>query len=71
VTAEIVDPDWETRYGHAHASLRYGAMSRPSPSTAAPEDSLSHLDWRSQELSRRVHELENPDPYKAIPYEWV
>jgi len=24
---EIVDPQWETRYGHAAAALRYGAMS--------------------------------------------
>lgn len=29
---EIVDPDWETAYGHAHAALRYGMMSRPDPS---------------------------------------
>ena len=29
---EIVHPDWETTYGHAHAALRYGVMSRPGPS---------------------------------------
>jgi hypothetical protein len=33
---EIVDPDWESRHGHAHASARYGAMSRPRP--AGPAD---------------------------------
>ena len=37
---EIVDPDWETAYGHAHAALRYGTMSRPDPSdeTRYPPD---------------------------------
>ena len=29
---EIVDPQWESRDGHAVAAARYGAMSRPSPS---------------------------------------
>jgi hypothetical protein len=28
---EAVAQKWESRQGHAHAALRYGAMSRPSP----------------------------------------
>jgi hypothetical protein len=32
---EIVDPDWEGAYGHAHAALRYGMMSRPEASDLA------------------------------------
>src|SRR5262249_37132708 len=29
---KAVDGRWESEHGHAHAALRYGAMSRPSPS---------------------------------------
>jgi PBSX family phage terminase large subunit len=39
---EIVDPGWESGRGHAHASLRYGALSRPGPSLP-PEPSLREL----------------------------
>jgi hypothetical protein len=38
VAGEAVDPKWESAHGHAHAALRYGAMSRPSPSTPPPEE---------------------------------
>jgi hypothetical protein len=31
-TGEAVDRRWEGEHGHAVASLRYGAMSRPAPS---------------------------------------
>jgi hypothetical protein len=34
---EIVDPDWESRHGQAHASARYGVMSRPPPAGPEPE----------------------------------
>ena len=37
---EKVDPEWESRYGHAVAMCRYALMSRPSPN-AEPEP------WRS------------------------
>lgn len=37
---ECVDPTWESAHGHAVASLRYGAMSRPSHSPI-PEPELS------------------------------
>jgi PBSX family phage terminase large subunit len=46
---EAVDPKWESSHGHAHAALRYGAMSRPSPSTSPPQEPD---DWRSCELER-------------------
>jgi len=36
VAGETVDPKWESSHGHAHAALRYGAMSRPSPSVLSP-----------------------------------
>ncbi len=29
---EMIDPVWESRYGHAVAAARYGVMSRPDPS---------------------------------------
>jgi len=32
LAGEIIDPDWESAYGHAVASARYGAMSRPDAS---------------------------------------
>jgi terminase large subunit-like protein len=34
---EAVDQAWESAYGHAHAMLRYGLMSRPSPSLEPEE----------------------------------
>jgi len=52
---EIVDPDWETRNGHAHASGRYGAMSRPGPAPSVPEEPD---DWRTYEQQRllKIHD---------------
>jgi hypothetical protein len=35
---EIVDPGWETEYGHSVAALRYGAMSRPKPGMPPDEE---------------------------------
>lgn len=35
---EAVDRDWERSKGHAHASLRYGVLSRPGPSTELEEE---------------------------------
>lgn len=34
---KAVEARWEHEHGHAHAALRYGAMSRPSPSEEPPE----------------------------------
>lgn len=33
---EKVDPEWESRHGHAAAMCRYAAMTRPAPSEAPP-----------------------------------
>jgi len=58
---EVVDPAWETAYGHAHAALRYGVMSRPDPSEELhfpPDDPrLAFLEkiearWESGEHTR-------------------
>jgi len=45
--ADTVDPEWETRRGHAHAAARYGAMSRPRP--AAPADFGKPDNWEAEE----------------------
>jgi hypothetical protein len=36
LAGEAVDRRWESEHWHAVASLRYGAMSRPSPSAGLP-----------------------------------
>ena len=48
---EIVDPDWESAYGHAHAALRYGVMSRPDASNELerPPEDLRTLAIREYE----------------------
>lgn len=33
---EKIDPEWESRHGHAVAMARYAVMSRPEASTAPP-----------------------------------
>ena len=37
---DVVDPDWESQHGHAHASLRYLCLGRygPSPKPEEPPD---------------------------------
>ena len=44
---EIVDPEWESRYGHAVAMCRYAAMTLPAPSKE-PEEPLP--DPRAEHL---------------------
>lgn len=51
---EAVAQKWEGPHGHAHASLRYGVMSRPSPSTAPR---VEDPDPRREAL-RRLEEQE-------------
>ena len=60
---EIVDPDWEGAYGHAHAALRYGVMSRPDASQEAqdfPDDPrvafLQKVEarWESGEFGQQL-----------------
>jgi hypothetical protein len=64
---ECVDPVWESGRGHAHASLRYGALSsRPVPSKP-PEKSLRELllepvdtgVLRREALRRHLDRVEN------------
>jgi hypothetical protein len=55
---EIVDPQWETVHGHAHAALRYGMMSRPDATDeaeTAPDDtrSIALMEWE-QKLNDRT-----------------
>jgi hypothetical protein len=57
VAGEAVDPKWESAHGHAHAALRYGAMSRPSSSTPPPEEE----DPRTALLRRNLERLESGD----------
>lgn len=62
---EAVDRDWERSKGHAHASLRYGVLSRPGPSTeppAVPDDPRARLALRIDE--RR-------DTKSARRYSWA
>jgi hypothetical protein len=47
---EIVDPDWESQYGHGHAALRYGVMSRPD--ATAPGEKPESEDPRRAFLDR-------------------
>ena len=53
---EIVDPDWETAHGHAHAALRYGMMSRPDPSDPVEYPSA---DLRSIALMEYEERMDN------------
>lgn len=60
---EAVDRDWERSKGHAHASLRYGVMSRPSPS----EKPVEPLPDPRAELVRKLEE-ERPGRRSRPPY---
>jgi hypothetical protein len=48
---EQVDSEWEGRYGHAVAALRYGAMSRPDASEK-PEERPNNPDWDEAQRAR-------------------
>jgi hypothetical protein len=67
---KAVDGKWESEHGHALAALRYGAMSRPSPSSW-PE--AEPADWEAyakrQALLRHEYRVENAD-YTRVPYSW-
>lgn len=49
---EIIDPDWESTYGHATAACRYGAMTRP----LTPDEPYVPLDDPRAEYARRIAE---------------
>lgn len=52
---EAVAEKWESSHGHAHASLRYGLMSRPSPSKEPDEQ---YDDPRAEMLRKHRRERE-------------
>jgi hypothetical protein len=54
---EAVAQGWESRHGHAHASLRYGLMSRPGPS----EKPYEPLEDPRAEILRRLTERTGKD----------
>jgi hypothetical protein len=50
---ECVDPKWESSFGHAHASARYFAMTRPSPSPMPGPELDPRIDLMLREKARR------------------
>ena len=58
---KAVEAKWEHEHGHAHAALRYGAMSRPSPSMSPPELD----DPRAELLRRNLARLESGEARQA------
>lgn len=51
---EIVDPDWESGQGHAHAAVRYGAMGRLGPSPEPENIPDDPREARMLELRRSL-----------------
>ncbi len=66
---ECVDPQWESAHGHAVASARYGAMSRPSPSPRPVEEPEDWAGFRMSELLRRYESREDV-PFDRSRYIW-
>lgn len=73
---EIIDPEWESRYGHSVAMTRYACMTRPEPSTE-PQSWRQELlepvapaeELRAQVLRRREELLDRPPrrrPYTRV-----
>jgi hypothetical protein len=63
---EAVDKHWEGEHGHAVAAARYGAMSRPGPSSEPdrpPEDPRARLLWEHERKMDSQH-------YPTQHYEW-
>lgn len=55
---EIIDPEWESRHGHAVAMTRYAVLSRPGPS----EKPYEPLDDPRAETLRRLTSARNDKP---------
>ena len=56
---EAVAQKWESRLGHAHAAMRYGAMTRPAPSEAPAkpfEDDAEREQWMRDQLLKKEEE---------------
>lgn len=62
---EMVAPDWESQHGHAHAALRYLALSYPSPSDKPYEP----LDSPRAEFIRTV--IAGRDTRRARPADYL
>jgi len=54
---EIVDPEWESQYGHAVAMTRYALMTRPAPS---PRPYVPLDDDRAEWLRKYGDQVEKP-----------
>ena len=53
---EMIDPHWEGAHGHAVAAARYGAMSRPGPSTeplGPLESEAERIAWLQRQAIKR------------------
>jgi hypothetical protein len=48
---EMIDPEWESAHGHAVASARYGATTRPAASVE-PELPPSNPEWSDDQTAR-------------------
>jgi hypothetical protein len=66
---DTVDPDWETRHGHAHAAARYGAMSRPRP--AGPAEPPEPDDWKAWKQAELLREHDERVANHRGRFEWV
>jgi hypothetical protein len=53
---EIVDPEFESRSGHAVAMCRYAVMTRPSPSEKPPEPEVP-APWTDEDANRMRREF--------------
>lgn len=62
---ECVDPKWASAHGHALDSLRYGAMSRPSPSPAVES---KPDDPRAEFLHRIIQKRDQGQPQRRRYY---
>lgn len=59
---EIVDPKWETTYGHAIAAARYGAMSWQQPAVKPPDETTDPRARALAEMIERENALaDDPD----------
>jgi hypothetical protein len=58
---QAIDGKWEHEHGHAHAALRYGAMSRPAPS-AEPVQDQDYRSYRMRQLIEAHEKREPPSP---------
>lgn len=67
---EIIDPKWESRYGHAVAMCRYAAMSKPDASEApGPSDAdqireayAEPVDLRTTRLRQHIEKIQARPP---------